>query len=678
MYDSAVSNRGGKGFLRGSVLWKFALVVLAVAVLYVLAGFFLAPRLLKGEIAAALTTHSGVPASIESVTVNPLTLELQARRVVFANVDALPLLTLEQVSFRLQPLALVTDGELRGRVDAKGKTKGSGRLEASGWLTPLLPAMDARVTLSDTDMTALGPAALPLDKSLRLASGQLTGNGSVLYTSEVATITGDLEMTDVQIVAVSTERPVFKATRIEGGTVAIEPSNGRAAIETLSLETPVLWLERRASDDDDPGKTLLSLIVGPNEGKTEVHVVEVRNGALRLTDSNLPMPVLFNVEAVTGRIEHGSRDAITGSLRGQPQSGGFITTNWKEVGAVTTTLENVVATELSPYALALVGREIIAGRLDARVDYRGNNNEYRVTNELSFTGLELGEAQPLYGEFDLALELAVALLEDERGRLKVSIPFERGPKDANDPPLQPLRTAVTNFVRDLAAAPFTTLAAVVEQEKRDLGMVDFMPGSAALSETAGENLQILAGALVQRPRISVEVNGRYDPVRDRDVLARQQMRLHIALATSAGPTGAVTQAPLNVDDPKVIDILDEFATTRLRAEELAVLQTRFPGTGTDFYTAVFNALVANEPVSQTALKALARYRARSIIDALARAGVDRERLRLGAGTETRDESSETITIDLQIVVASPWAVDTAAGGSAPLRIVAHSDANCVG
>ncbi len=638
--------------------------MLAVAVLYVLAGFFLAPRLIKDEIAAALTSHSGVPTSIEAVTFNPLTLELEARRVVFDSADAGPLLTLEQVSFRLQPLTLVTDGELRGRVDAKGKTKGSGRLEASGWLAPLPPKTDVRVTLSNADMTAL-ETTLRLDESLRFATGRLAGAGSIRYANGVATVTGNLNATDVEIVAVATERPVFTATRIESEATMIEPSKGRFAVETLGLEGPVLWLERRASDHDDPGQTLLSLIVGTKNSGTEVDVIEVRDGALRLADSSLPVPVVFDVEAVSGRVEQASRDAITGSLRGQLQSGGFITLTRTEVGTVTATLEDVDATELSPYALELVGREIIAGRLDARIDYARNGNGYRMSNAFSFTRLEFGAGRALDGGSQSALELAVALLEDERGRLDVSIPF--GSADESEPPLEPLRAAVTDVIDDLAVAPFAALAAVVKQEERNLARVDFVPGSAALSEIAAENLPFLAEALLQRPRVGVAVSGRYDPVRDRDVLARGQVRLHIALATSAGPTDAATKAPLDVEDPKVIDILDEFATTRLRAEELAALKMRFPDSGTEFYTAVFDALVANETVSQTALKALARFRARSIIDVLAQAGVDRERLNFGPEAEARDEDSEIVSVDLQIVVAPPRKVDNVARQDALLH-----------
>jgi hypothetical protein len=86
--------------------------------------------------------------------------------------------------------------------------------------------------------------------------------------------------------------------------------------------------------------------------------------------------------------------------------------------------------------------------------------------------------------------------------------------------------------------------------------------------------------------------------------------------------------PVDLDDPKVRSVLDEFAATRLPQSRLATITGRFPERDTAHFRAVFEALVANEEVARSTLDRLARYRARSVFDELVSLGTDRSRLRL--------------------------------------------------
>jgi hypothetical protein len=123
--------------------------------------------------------------------------------------------------------------------------------------------------------------------------------------------------------------------------------------------------------------------------------------------------------------------------------------------------------------------------------------------------------------------------------------------------------------------------------------------------------------------------------------------LHIKLATSAGASGLFTQTPLDFEDPKVRLVLDEFAGARLPESRRLAISSRLEGNEVAYYDALYDALVANEDVSETVLRRLARFRARSIVGALADNGVGKTRLLLADAIETTSSDANAIVVRLE-------------------------------
>mgnify|MGYP006926413367 CR=1 FL=1 len=65
------------------------------------------------------------------------------------------------------------------------------------------------------------------------------------------------------------------------------------------------------------------------------------------------------------------------------------------------------------------------------------------------------------------------------------------------------------------------------------------------------------------------------------------------------------------------------------------------------YSGIYLALVANEPVSATVLRRLARFRASSVIDALGRQGIERDRVRIVDALDTFTAVSETVSLQVE-------------------------------
>ena len=180
-----------------------------------------------------------------------------------------------------------------------------------------------------------------------------------------------------------------------------------------------------------------------------------------------------------------------------------------------------------------------------------------------------------------------------------------------------------------------------------LDEIAFLPGSAEMAPAAMDTLALLALALNERPRLGMRVRPTYDPEADRDAMAAQQIRLHIALATSNGDRESGDTKDPDFDNERVRDVLDEFAKARLPESRRQVIAGN-KSDETTMYRDIYLALVDNERVSETVLRRLARFRARSVIDALERAGIDRQRFRINDTLDTTTTDAGTVILRVEV------------------------------
>jgi hypothetical protein len=245
---------------------------------------------------------------------------------------------------------------------------------------------------------------------------------------------------------------------------------------------------------------------------------------------------------------------------------------------------------------------------------------------------------------DLPVDLAATLLEDRNGMIAMRVPVARRLLDAGETPTLVFSQALADYIAAVAATPFETLANLAGRPDLDLERFIFPAGSADIADDSRAKLAALDRALELRPKLALTVYPGFDPVTDRDALARKQIRLHINLATSAATPDRAAGKPVDVDDPKVRTVLDEFAENRLPQRQQAAIAERFPDRDAAHYRAAFRALIDNEEVARSALDRLARYRARSIVQELLRSGNDSKRIGLA---ETIDFTGGAIRLEVR-------------------------------
>lgn len=288
-------------------------------------------------------------------------------------------------------------------------------------------------------------------------------------------------------------------------------------------------------------------------------------------------------------------------------------------------LNDYAVAALTPYTGRYTGRAVGQdGKLDISIAYRIADNKLTAEHTLLAQRFAFAEKVNSKDALRLPFDLAVALLKDTRGNIDISLPVHG---DLNDPKFKYwhiLGQVAGNFFMKIVTSPFKALAVLVPSgggETQELNTVTFAPGDTALSPTQKQHLTRLAAAMMERPGISVRINGGYDPETDWNALKAKTMDEELVAARTASP---VTE--------------NSFYARKYTAEfgddNYAALKARFTaGTAVDepaLTAEMKRLLIARMPADKGALTELARARMGAVQEALSAGGFDAARAKSGS------------------------------------------------
>lgn len=579
-------------------LWTILTFLVTGIALYTLAGFLVAPQLVKRWIETVITADSGGRLEAERIAFNPYTFE-----VSFTNLT-------------------LYDGENKAAFSI-------GRSEA---------VLDLR-SLSE----------------------------------QRPIFSGTVELTAVEASPATAGEFYLAVRRIAADGAALHP--GAATVERLHIDEPEMHLRRNSTGELNLPAVLRQLLVDTAAGRLEFDAMDFNDGRLRFLDDAVSPPARFDADAVNARLEVRDPDstvstAATVKGRLTAPAGGEIDVEWQRIHGddnteLSITANGVALPALSPYASAIVGRPAVGGRFDLDFDLKRADGGATVDLFLTVEALELGRLDPDQAAAARPVDLAIALLENRAGVLRIARTVEQTSAGAGFEAGRKLSRMLSAELAYTARNPFEVLGGITGKPASALRRLDFLPGSAELITPSRQTLGALARALELRPRLALVMRPAYDPIADRDALARQQVRLHVVLASSARPPAQADDAPPDFSDEKVRAVLDEFASTRLPGPGRSAIAEENPDRGEAYYRAVFEALVANQNVDEAALRRLARYRVQSAVGELARLGIDAGRLVRHDSIDVRAGDERWIGVEIVPVPADRRAAPLPSTTAAP-------------
>jgi hypothetical protein len=293
----------------------------------------------------------------------------------------------------------------------------------------------------------------------------------------------------------------------------------------------------------------------------------------------------------------------------------------------TFSLDDFALDILTPYVGKYTGRALKDGKLELKMDYRISDNQLTAAHKVLIQRFEFGQKVESKDALPLPFGLAVALLEDPQGRIKISLPVT-GDLSKPDFKYWPLvGQVVRNFFMGLVTKPFAFLASALGADSGtdELGFVKFLPGKADISDTEKEKIKVLLAALKDRPKLRLEVNGGYDPKADwiaikTDALEKSYKELR---AQSSRTDSWIYQMLYQ----RAFGIRDLWALTgKYKVKEGAYDDDKL-------VAELRRQLVENAPPDAEALGVLASARAAVVHDLIAAEGFDTQRLSMGQNRE---------------------------------------------
>ncbi len=628
-------------------------------------------------------------------------LQLEKFRVAYADQSFKPALAydLDSISAKLQHLS--NDVQQPVSFQAAVQVAQGGTLNATGEFAIDGASARAEVQASQIALTPLRPL-LARHAALELKAGVVSADLQLEHAAQDAVLTarGEASIADLLIDETVGGDRFLEWRQLAADGIAYTRTAEQDALEiaALQLTEPGAKLliykdrstnvskvfEQGEADADAATQSTAKAAAAADAHPFPISIKQLRveKGVVDYSDQSLVLPFATQIREFKGTVtgissDRDSRARLDFDGRvdkyGQAKVRGSLSPFApKRFTDIRTEFINIDMPPLSPYSATFAGRKIASGKLSLDLEYKIKDSVLAGDNKVLLDKFTLGENIDSPDALDLPLDLAVALLTDAQGRIDVAVPVKG---DMNSPTFDlggVIGQAVTRMLTRIITAPFSALGNLLGGAAAQSNAIAFEAGSSVLQPPQQEKLVAVGKALSERPQLTLVVGGRYALKQDgaalRSMLVRRALaaELDIQLAASDLP------APVDVEQAQTQRALETLLEQRAGDKAVDVFQSEYekqagrpvervnPMLGLlgqaspdrEFYTAVFDRLVALQPLAEAELQTLARQRADAVMRALVEdAGVDATRVSSGkpAAVEAKQGAAvETqLTLDVQ-------------------------------
>ncbi len=532
-------------------------------------------------------------ASVDALQIEDIAIDFEDRSTEQPMAVNMSGLNLQVANVSSQPDTLF-DFNLTFNVNERGKASAQGKVGI------LPPVVDAEINLAQLSLLPLQPYLSQFAK-LEMTSGSLGVRGKLEYGASENS--PDLQFSGEAIIDHFSSNDTLSGERFVGWDaltaqeLSLELSPHRLEVAEINIDAPygrvIIAKDRSVNLTDvlNPTSAQSETESAADPFPVDIGVIRIENGSANFGDMSLSPQFATRIHSLKGEISHvlsassGSTDV---SLEGTVNNYGlakvsgeinpFAAGKYTNLNAI---FRNIELTSLTPYSAKFAGYMIKKGKLSLDLNYQVKDHQLIGDNQIILDKLTLGKPIESPDALDLPIRLAIALLKDAKGRVDIELPV-RG--DLSDPEFSYGRLvgkAFKSLIAKIVSSPFRLLGALVGADGEDFKFVEFSPDSSELLPPEREKLEHLAEALKQRPKLYLEVRGRYDLKTDTSALktAKFNKRVATRLAQSmpAEPAKSVRLPP----SAKVQPVLGQLYVEQFSANALDQLRARFMIEGAD-------------------------------------------------------------------------------------------------
>jgi len=204
---------------------------------------------------------------------------------------------------------------------------------------------------------------------------------------------------------------------------------------------------------------------------------------------------------------------------------------------------------MTPYSGKYVGYTIEKGKLSFDLQYLIAKKKLDSQNHIFLDQFTLGDKIESPQATKLPVKLAIALLKDRKGEIKLDIPVTGSLDDPKFSVWGIILKILVNLIAKAATSPFSLLGAMIGGGE-ELSFVEFEYGSSVVAEPSAKKLSAIAKALNDRPSLKMDIEGRVDMEKDREGL-KQYMFSRKLKAQKLNEMVKKRQPAIPVDEVKI-------------------------------------------------------------------------------------------------------------------------------
>ena len=609
----------------------------------------------EGKKKEAAGSHPGKGATDKKGGAGPLhcvidLLELTDGKITFSDTSLKDpaTITLEKLELKGEKISLANDSPGLFEVNTVINRKGTAKLAGKFGIDPFF--INAKVDLKGIGIRPLEPYftdkfRVSVVSGAAQASGDLTVKEEkkgtrILYKGTAAVTnlsTVDKETTDSLLKFKSLHvRRVdlsLNPTAVTASGVSLTDFYANVAVKadkTVNLQNIVVKGTATQKQPEKTGKTPEKKVPPGKDEEVPIKIdaVTLQGGTVRFRDESVTPNFSTKLDHIGGRISGLSSKANTtadielrGTLGTAPlEITGKINPLSKDLYVdLKASFKDMDLTPTTPYSGKYAGYAVDKGKLSFDVQYLIEKRKLDSKNTVFIDQLTFGQRVESPDATKLPVRLAVALLKDRKGQIKLDLPVTGSLDDPQFSVWRIVLKIIVNLLTKAATAPFALIGAMFGGGE-DLDYIEFDYGKASLTDAGMKKVSVIQKILVEKTDLKVDVQGYADKERDREGLKQYLVQKKVR-AQKLKDLLKKSKESIDVDDVQIEPKeYEKYLRLAYKAEKFAKPRNMIGFEKSLPVPEMEKLMLTNTKVTEDDLRALARRRATRVMEQLTKSG----------------------------------------------------------
>ena len=445
---------------------------------------------------------------------------------------------LDNLSFTIPYLSW--NQEESSKAGLKFNFRNGGFFMADGNFDPVSGDFSSKVIVENLDISEFSAYVKPyiyLNGISGLANCNLNISGNPDKPDSLA-MNGSFSVTSF-LATDNKDRDILGADKISLTLKNASPMAGIFIFDSLALKKPYLFFEMKDSSNNFlelfPPDTADTLALNDADTDTlmtpvfySINSFSIIDGIVDFVDIGLKDPFKYHLSEIKLNVDSVSSKStwltINSTMklneRGDLKAEIGINPSDPYELKVDYVIKNFQLPDVTPYSKFYLGSAIVYGNMYYAGKTTITARQISSDNKIIIRNAEIGKKSG--GIFNLPLRLALYLIKDMNGDIKIDLPVSG---DLNDPGIKVgklIWATFKNFIVKVAASPFIALSNLFGVDPKDIQQLDFNYSDTLLSGSNTRKLDQLLQIKEKKPELNVELAYFNDRTMEKELIAYEE------------------------------------------------------------------------------------------------------------------------------------------------------------